>query len=54
MAQQNLSPESIQLIANLINDKNKDLKDHLEEQHNNLVKHVSDQKRMVKLTLNPV
>ena len=37
---QSLSPESIQLIANLINEKNEDLKDHM-----------SDQIRMVKLTV---
>jgi hypothetical protein len=37
---QNISPESLQLIANLINDKNDDLK-----------KHVSDQIRMVKTTV---
>jgi len=49
--EQHISPESLQLIANLINDKNKDLKDYFQTKHDDLMQHMSDQIRMVKLTV---
>lgn len=49
--EQHLSPESLQLIANLINDKNRDLKEHLESKYEDLYNHISKEIRMVKTTV---